>query len=477
MADTFPEHQPNGRNSAELGREIMKNAFLDGYARFEWMTSSFGGEPIPIEATLVRVEHGKEFILAGYIRDLREQKAMLGAMRKKEDELRSARDLAEKNARAKSEFIANMSHEINTPLNAILGMGRLIEDTKLDSLQREYLNNAMHSVKLLHSIIDDILDISAIDSGRLEMEQNKFSVRDVVQNVYNMMEEEITAKSLKLNAEVDSSVPVLVIGDSLRVEQVLFNLVKNAVKFTPSGSVNIKVSSDERTEELVRLRFEVRDTGIGMTKDQADKIFSPFYQVDSSRTRRYGGSGIGLAVCKGLVDLMKGNIWCETEPGKGSEFSFTAAFRFPEESSAEIKSGNDESKDDFGTLEGMKVLLVEDNEINQMVAIEFLTAKGIKTDVVETGLEAVNALNGGIYCDIVLMDIQMPEMDGITATRYLRENPMFKNLPIIALTAHSLPEDRELSLESGMNDHLTKPIDPVLLYRTLKQWDPRHKKC
>jgi signal transduction histidine kinase/ActR/RegA family two-component response regulator len=473
MDDTFPKFQPNGRSSYDLSREIMKNAFSDGYARFEWMTRSFSGEPIPIEFTLVRVEHENGFIVAGYIMDMREQKAMLGSMRRKEDELRAARDLAEKNARAKSEFIANMSHEINTPLNAIMGMGRLLEGTELNDAQREYLNNAMHSVKLLHNIIDDILDISAIDSGRLKMEQNEFSVRDIVQNVCGMVKEESAAKSLELNAEVDISVPCLLVGDSLRVEQALFNLVKNAVKFTPSGSVSIKVSCVERVKARAKLLFEVRDTGIGMTKEQADKIFSPFYQADSSHTRKYGGTGIGLALCKGLVDLMKGDIWFKTEQGHGSEFSFRAEFRLPDIPSAEDKPRNDGNEDDLGALEGMKVLLVEDNEINQMVAAEFLAAKGIETEIVETGLEAVNALNSGTPCDIVLMDIQMPEMDGITATRRLRENPMFKKLPIIALTAHSLPEDRELSLASGMNDHLTKPIDPALLYSALRQWDPR----
>jgi signal transduction histidine kinase len=473
ISDTFPEYQPNGRSSLELAHEIIKNAFSDGYARFEWMTSSFTGEPIPTEITLVRVEHGREFIVAGYIRDLREQKAMLGAMLKKEEELRAARDMAEKNARAKSEFIANMSHEIYTPLNAILGMGRILEGTELDVQQREHLDNALHSVKLLRNIIEDILDISAMDSGRLKIEQSEFDVRDIVRNVCGLVEEEAAAKSLDLHSDVAPSVPSAIIGDSLRVEQILFNLVKNAVKFTPSGSVSVKVSSEGHSGKDAKLLFEVRDTGIGMTKEQTERVFSPFYQADSSRTRKYGGTGIGLAICKGLVDLMKGDIRCETEPDKGSVFSFTIAFRLPGNSSAEIKSCGGDDEDDFGTLGGMKVLLVEDNEINQIVAAEFLSVKGIKTDVVDTGLEALNVLNGGAAYDIVLMDIQMPEMDGITATRRLRENPMLKKLPIIALTAHSLPEDRELSLKSGMNDHLTKPINPLLLYKTLKRWDPR----
>jgi CheY-like chemotaxis protein len=294
-----------------------------------------------------------------------------------------------------------------------------------------------------------------------------------------LTKKEADYKSLDMIFDVAPDVPDSLVGDALRIEQVLLNLVANAVKFTPSGRVKVNVSIKGRAVYRSDILFVVEDTGIGMSEDQVKKLFVPFYQADTSATRKYGGSGLGLAICRSLLDLMGGEIWCESRVNEGSKFSFAVSLASPkpepEPCSCENSPSTEEPEETFEELAGMRVLLVEDNEINQMVAMELLSEKNIEVEAVENGVRALRLLNEGGTFDLILMDIQMPEMDGITATLRIRENPMFRNLPIIALTAHALPEDRELSLKSGMNDHLTKPIDPIKLYKTLKLWASRTK--
>lgn len=490
-----PKYQPDGKPSLEASREILQNALAVGYAKFEWMHQDLDGVPIPSEIILVRVKRRNSYIIAGYIRDLREQKAMLAEMHKTEKKLRRARDLAEKNSRAKSEFLANMSHEIRTPMNAILGMLHLLSNTEMADKQRDYVNKAVHSTNLLLRIINDILDFSKIDAGHMEMESIDFSISKLLDSVYSMVQGQAKDKDINISINFEPDVPEFVIGDPIRVEQVLINLIGNAVKFTSAGRIDIHISREEPHKldaDKVVLLFEVKDTGIGMTKEQIANLFTPFTQADTSTTRKYGGTGLGLAISRNLVELMGGNIWCESQLGVGSRFYFTAAFALPKRAkleSAEQTNQNEEKEivtkdsplvcsgtaakapddDDFKELCGMRVLLAEDNEINQMIAMELLEEKGVVVDAVANGLEVLKSLETNTY-DLILMDIQMPEMDGLTATAKIRENPKYKDLPIIAMTAHAMAGDRETSIGKGMDDHLTKPINPQLLYATLKFW-------
>ncbi|MDL2275262.1 response regulator [Desulfosarcina sp. OttesenSCG-928-G10] len=479
-----PTYQPDGRLSSEAMQEYIQKAFDQGRLQFEWLHQTLDGELIPTEVILVRVRWRDSHIVLSYVRNLREQKAMLAEMRKTEEQLRRARDLAEKSARAKSEFLANMSHEIRTPMNAILGMLYLLKDTGLTGQQRDYITRAEHSASLLLRIINDILDFSKIEAGHMEMETTAFSVSSLITNVKNLFHDQVTTKGIGFFTRVNPDVPSLVLGDPLRLEQVLLNLVGNAVKFTAEGSITLAVSRKETTaENQVVLLFEVRDTGIGMHPVQAAAIFFPFTQADPSITRKYGGTGLGLAISRSLVELMKGKIWCESQLGQGSRFSFTVSVGLaaaPETTDAGILPETDPAgqlpaaaheKEDL-SLSGMRVLLAEDNEINQMIAVELLMRKGVVVHTVKTGREALRALHEETY-DLVLMDIQMPDMDGLTATAHIRVNPRHRNLPIIAMTAHAMAGDRKISMDCGMNDHLVKPIVPELLYRALRRWDRR----
>lgn len=476
-----PKYQPSGRLSSELALEKIKEAFEKGNAKFEWMHQKLDGEPVPAEITLVRVAHGNHYIVAGYTRDMRELKAMLAKMHKKEQELRLARDLAEKNSRAKSEFLANISHEIRTPMNAIVGLNHLLGETELTDKQQDYVDKSDQSAHLLLAIINEILDFSKIDAGRMELENIKFSIPKIVNHVHEMLTTHAEAKSLDFNFNIDKNVPEFVIGDPLRLKQILLNLTNNAIKFTSAGKVAVHVSAALHNASEACLQFIVQDTGIGMDDQQISNLFTPFTQADTSTTRKYGGTGLGLAISHSLIELMGGKIWCESSLGQGSKFIFTITLPIAIENGEESTSSStasctaaDDSTLSFESLCGLRVLLAEDNDINQMIANEFLADAGVIVDTVNNGLEALDAVSRKAY-DLVLMDIQMPEMDGLTATKKIREMPEFKDLPIIAMTAHALAGDREVSLDWGMNDHLTKPIDPELLYKTLMIWDKRAK--
>jgi PAS domain S-box-containing protein len=529
-----------------------------------------------------------------------------------EAELLAAKEVAEAATKAKSDFLANMSHEIRTPMNAILGMTHLALKTALTLKQRDYLTKTRVAAQALLGIINDILDFSKIEAGKLDMEKSEFRLESVLENVSSLVSQKAHDKNLEFLIGGTHDLPQNLIGDALRLGQILINLVTNAVKFTERGEVVVTVAIEERASDRIKLKFSVRDSGIGMTPVQTSRLFQPFSQADTSTTRKYGGTGLGLSISKRLVEMMDGEIWAESNFGSGSTFLFTAWFGTAAEETkrrrlipdladmrvlvvddneqariilsdalrgfglrAESASSGEEAiqkvatassedpyrmllmdwqmpgmdgleasriilgdnlvkpapkivmvtafgrediqaqaeamgldgyllkpvslsllydtlVDMFGAAEqeggrsrplkadvlshdamGIRILLVEDNEVNQQVATELLESAGANVRIAKHGGEAVKLLtesDGPPPFDVVFMDLQMPEMDGFTATKLIRARPYLRDLPIIAMTAHALVEERQRCLEAGMNDHVSKPIDPDALFATLIRW-------
>jgi two-component system, sensor histidine kinase and response regulator len=537
--------------------------------------------------------------LIGLLVDISDQKRVA-------EELRVAKGKAEEATEMKSMFLANMSHEIRTPMNAIIGLSHLALKTQLTSKQQDYVSKVHNAGTSLLAIINDILDFSKIEAGKLDIETTDFKLDEVISSVTTLTAQKAHEKGLEFLAHVAPGIPEQLLGDPLRLGQILTNFVNNAVKFTERGEIRMNIEQIERTGEKVQLKFSVRDSGIGMTREQSAKLFQPFTQADMSTTRKHGGTGLGLTICRRLVELMGGRIWLESEPGIGSTFYFTVwlgvgearekakiipprlhelrvlvvddnptaceilqeplvtiaarvdvvasgkealvaikkhdatdpydivfmDWRMPGmdglQASRHIKSdetlnhppaivlvtafGRDEVREEaerlrldgfllkpitksmivdmlmniFATdmagaaaaaagghearLRGARILLVEDNDINQQVAMELLEGAGATVKIANNGREAVETLSQGAQpppFDIVLMDLQMPEMDGYQATTKLRSDSRFSQLPIIAMTAHATIEERERCLVTGMNDHISKPIDPDNLFETV----------
>jgi len=560
---------------------------------------------------IVKDSTGKPTDMYGVSQDITESKRL-------EAELLSAKEAAEIATKAKSDFLANMSHEIRTPMNAILGMTHLALKTDLTPKQRDYVTKTRSAAQSLLGIINDILDFSKIEAGKLDLEKTEFRLEQVLENLSSIVSPRAQDKNLEFLVAAPQDLPPVLVGDPLRLGQILINLVNNAVKFTERGEVVVTVELQESVSDRVKLKFTVRDSGIGMTPDQTARLFQAFSQADTSTTRKYGGTGLGLSIAKRLVEMMEGNIWVASEYGHGSTFSFTAWFGL---ASAEQKkkvlppelaglralvvddnsaareilsemlrhfmfrvdcasSGNEALKELtradgrdpyqlvlmdwqmpgldgletsrqikyagslrtvpklvivtafdredirlqaqemkiegfllkpvspsvlFDTLmsffgvtgeerpasvgrksrdsllaRGIRVLLVEDNDVNQQVATELLESEGASVTVANDGVQAVKILTEGNQpapFDVVLMDLQMPEMDGLTATRILRTKPELQQLPIIAMTAHAMVDEVQRCLEAGMNDHVGKPIDPEAFFAALARWtNAREKK-
>ena len=435
------------------------------YGPYEKEYVQKSGKRVPIRLNGVKMTlQGQDYIWS-IVEDISPQRAAAEA-------IVAAKQAAESASRAKGDFLANMSHEIRTPLNAILGLTQLVLESDLNETQNDYLRKVHDSSQALLHILNDILDYSKIEAGRLDLERREFSMTGLIESCQGLFSAQAASKGLSLTREIASDVPHCVVGDSLRLAQVLHNLVGNALKFTDKGGVKLSVRVVAIASAETRLEFSVRDTGIGIAPDQIPQLFQAFTQADTSVTRKHGGTGLGLAISRRLVELMDGHISAESTPGQGSCFRFDARFELGGgigERSPDLPAAD--YREQARALRGARLLVVEDNELSRTVARELLLRAGFRVSVAVDGFDALERA-GSEQFDAILMDWQLPGIDGLETTRRLRQIPGYRQTPIIAVTAAAMQQDRDACLAAGMNDHLAKPIQPDQLIAVLARWIP-----
>ena len=409
-----------------------------------------------------------ESVQKNYLKELQAQKIVL----------EKALEQAQGATKTKAEFLSNMSHEIRTPMNAILGFSQLLKETELTQRQSEYVGSVHTSATSLLSIFNDILDYSKLEAGQIKLVIQTFSISELTQAALNIFSFHLKQKNLQLSLNMSPEVPKYLHGDPTRIRQVLVNLLANAVKFTESGRVDLTVSTQVEPDDYLCLKFEVRDTGVGMSPDQQARIFAPFSQADGSSTKRFGGSGLGLAISRHLIDLMGGELWVESTLGKGSCVTFTCSVKsasdghFPSEAShiAQMPAATllEQPAPVARSLTGVRVLLVEDDRFNAMLALAFLHKLGMHVRQASNGLEAIEAMKQQSF-DIVLMDLQMPEMDGLSATKVIKSTWGDAAPPIVAMSGAAETQDRQACLDAGMAAHVSKPVDFDMLREVMER--------
>ena len=462
----------------ELIGAPLKKYFTDPERAVAVMHSVLSGKKVPNYDLTVRARCGKETAIAysaitfhdrnrvlqgvfAAARDVTQSKRLEQVLQEKNVELESSRMAADRANLAKSNFLSRMSHEIRSPLNAILGLAYLLEQAKLDSDSNSMVRKIRASGRMLLSLISDILDVSKIEAGQMMIEQAPFRLMDVIENLSVMLSAAVGEKGIELIIQPPPAGICMLIGDALRLEQVLINLGINAIKFTPVGQVELRTELLSRDNDQIVLRFSVRDTGIGIAPELQDGIFGAFAQADSSTTRRFGGSGLGLTICRQLVHLMGGEIGLASAQEKGSEFWFTVPLKAAAYGDAVVSNTVQAQALTAGlSLQGIRVLVVDDSEINREVAMRILRGQGATVVLAANGQEALDWLQAHPQAiDVVLMDVQMPVMDGIEATRQLRRIPRFADLPIIALTAGAFKAQHDAAEAVGMSHFISKPFD------------------